>query len=70
MWGPRPDSPVGELVALDAAGRPALFSPWNGSGTSVTVPPAAVIAASAAFDTAWAVTSSLADSSPLARTFT
>ena len=41
------------------AGRPALLSPLNGSGTSVTVPPAAVIAASAAFDTAWAWTSSL-----------
>src|SRR4051812_24283271 len=36
-----------------AAGRPAFPSALNGSGTSVTVPPAAVIAASAAFDTAW-----------------
>src|SRR5690606_30098307 len=52
------------------AGRPALFSPLKGRGMSVTVPPAAVIAASAAFDTAWALTSSLVDTVPRARILT
>ena len=45
-------SAVGELVAL---GRRAADRP-NGSGRTSTVPPAAVMAASADFEKAWALT--------------
>lgn len=47
-------------------GRPCLY----GDGSSVTLPPAAVMAASAACETAWAVSYTAMVISPRASTFT